>query len=194
MKTIENLPSPLRIDLACGQDKKDGFFGVDIVKLPNVDLVFDLEQYPWPFKDESVDEVRVSHYLEHTTDIMAFMNELYRIMKVGSIAEIIGPYYTSIRCWQDPTHVRALSEGTSLYWSKKWREREGLSHYPLKCDFYVTYIHIINEGWSSIWPYMDQVSRDYAVRNYWNVVDDIIYRIYKVDPKNLEKLPVDIDK
>ena len=176
---IEELPSPLKLDLACGNNKQEGYLGVDIVDMPSVDIVCDLDKYQWPFKDNSVDAVYVSHYLEHTKDLIAFMNELYRVMKKGAIAEMVGPYYTSIRCWQDPTHIRALSEGTSLYWSKGWREREKLEHYPLKCDFDVAYIHAINEGWSNIWPYMDEVSRDYAVRHYWNVVDDIVFRITK---------------
>lgn len=189
MDTIKNLPLPLKLDLACGQSKQEGFFGIDIVDVPGVDLVWDLEKYPWPFEDNSVDEVHMQHFIEHVKDLILLMNELHRIMKPLAKATIITPYYTSIRATQDPTHVRFMSEGSSLYWSKAWRDREGLSHYNFTCDFYVMYIHAINEGWSNIWPYMDQVSKDYAVRHYWNVVDDIVYQIYKVDSGNPDKLP-----
>ena len=33
-------------------------------------------------------------------------------------SQIWAPYYTSMRCWQDPTHTRAISEATFLYANK----------------------------------------------------------------------------
>lgn len=54
-----------KIDLACGDNKKDGFFGIDKVEIPGVDLVHDLNVYPWPIEDESVDEINCSHFVEH---------------------------------------------------------------------------------------------------------------------------------
>ena len=42
--------------------------------------VWDLEKYPWePFEDNMFDEIYVSHYAEHTLDLMKFMNEIWRI-------------------------------------------------------------------------------------------------------------------
>jgi len=133
------LPSPLKLDLACGEHKMAGYFGIDIAKRDGVDMIVDLEQYPWPFADNSVTEVFCAHYIEHTKDIIKFMDELYRILKPGCKAIIIAPYYTSIRAWQDPTHTRVISEGTFLYFSKTWRRLNHMSYYPIKCDFEFTY-------------------------------------------------------
>lgn len=55
----------IKIDLACGDNKREGFIGVDIFNGPSVDIVHDLNIYPYPFEDESVDEINCSHYLEH---------------------------------------------------------------------------------------------------------------------------------
>jgi SAM-dependent methyltransferase len=55
----------LKLDLACGQNKVEGFKGVDRVALEGVDYVVDLQEYPWPFEDNSVDEIYCSHYIEH---------------------------------------------------------------------------------------------------------------------------------
>lgn len=74
---------PLQLDIACGRKKREGFTGIDIAPLPGVDIVHDLEVFPWPIDDECVELVNVSHYIEHTKDLMQFMNELYRIMKAG---------------------------------------------------------------------------------------------------------------
>lgn len=177
---IKDLPSPLRLDLACGQNKKEGFYGIDIVDIPGVDMVLNLEKYPWPFKDNSVDEVFVSHFVEHVKDIIPFMDELYRVLKTGSKATIVAPYYNNVRCWMDPTHVRAISESSFLYYSKKWRTSEKLTHYPIKANFELSWTYVLDGGWHSIWPYMDENSRSYAVKSYTNVVDDIIAFLVKI--------------
>ena len=70
----------MKLDIACGQNKRQGFKGVDIAPGEGVDFVWDLEKFPWePFKDSSVTEAHVSHYMEHTKDLIKFMNEVWRI-------------------------------------------------------------------------------------------------------------------
>ena len=105
----------LKLDLACGQNKTEGYFGIDIAPGDKVDAVVDLEQFPWPIESDSAEDIVCSHYVEHTTDLIKFMDEVYRILKPGGKIKIIAPYYTSIRCWQDPTHKRAISDATFLY-------------------------------------------------------------------------------
>ena len=98
---IEVETKTVKLDLACGQRKQEGFIGVDISPQEGVDVVIDLEKYPWPFEDNSVDEVHCAHFIEHLNDFSGFFNELYRIMKVGAEANISCPYFTSIRNVQD---------------------------------------------------------------------------------------------
>jgi len=130
----------MNIDLACGNNKYKGYRGVDITKKDTeADIIHDLTIYPWPFEDNSIDKIICSHYIEHEKDLIAFMNELYRVMKVGATAGITGPYYKSIRCWQDPTHVRAITENSMLYFNQKWLKENGLQHYPITANF--TAIH-----------------------------------------------------
>ena len=128
----------LKIDLACGDRKKEGFTGVDIANIPEVDIVYDLNQYPWPFKDNSVDEIYCSHYVEHIPHLsvqailkesnsfkefkeklsndkdgfIKFFNEVYRIAKIGGKITIIAPHYMSVRAFGDPTHC--YSEDTEI--------------------------------------------------------------------------------
>ncbi len=165
----------MKLDIACGQNKQKGFKGVDIAPGEGVDFVLDLEQYPWtPFKDNSCDEIVISHYLEHVKDFMKFMDEVYRICQDGAIVRIISPYYTSIRAWQDPTHVRAISEATFLYTDKNWRVANKLDHYPMKCNFQVTnMVTFINEPWNT----KSEEAKQFAARHYWNVVSDILIEL-----------------
>lgn len=170
----------VKLNLACGQQKQDGFIGVDKIKTLAVDIVHDLETFPWSFAlDNSVDEVICSHYVEHTKDFIKFMDELYRIMKkpytnekgeeIKSKATIVAPYYSSIRCWQDPTHVRAISEFSFLYFNKVWREQNKLDHYGIKSDWDFTYGYQMSPEWVS----RSEEARVFAMKYYINVISDI---------------------
>lgn len=168
----------MKLDLACGQNKRAGFKGVDLVAGPGVDFVWDLEKYPWePFKDNSIEEIHVSHYAEHTLDLMKFMDEIWRIAAPEAKVTIIGPYYTSIRAWQDPTHTRVLSEATWLYYNKQWREINKLDHYPIKSDFAVDKILTF---FNPPWDKKTEEARQFAQQHYWNVVSDILVELRAV--------------
>lgn len=165
----------MKLDLACGQNKAKGFKGVDIAPGEGVDFVWDLEKFPWePFEDNSVSEINISHYLEHTKDLLKFMDEVWRICEDGAKVTIVSPYYTSIRAWQDPTHTRAISEATFLYFQKKWREENKLDHYPIKCDFQVVNIAVF---FNPPWDKKSEEAKAFAAQHYFNVVSDILIEL-----------------
>lgn len=173
-----------RLDIACGNRKKPGFVGVDMCS--NADVICDLEQFPWPFEDSSVDEVYCSHYIEHTRDLIAFFNELYRVMKPGATAEIIAPYYSSIKAWQDPTHVRAISENTFFYCNREWRLINKLGHYPIVADFDYNFEFLLQPAWED----KSDTELRFAMRHYINVISDIHTVLTKrgsSDPKKFKK-------
>lgn len=168
-KIKSKFPTPLKLDIACGQNKTPDFYGVDIAKAPGVDLVYDLEKFPWPFPDNSVETAVCVHYIEHTKDIIKFMDELYRILKPGATIIIRAPYYNSMRAWQDPTHTRVISEATFFYYNKDWREANKLDHYPIKADFDFSFGYDFTPDWAM----RSEEARAFAVRHYTNVVMDI---------------------
>ena len=155
-------PNAVRLDLACGNRKTPGFKGVDISTDSGADFVVDLEKYPWPWKDDSVDEVMCSQYLEHVPDTMKFMNELWRVLKLGAKATIVTPYYTSVKAWQDPTHVKAISEYSYLYYTKGWREQEKLTHYPIKANFDVKWA----VEWNGDFRGLEQDKQEWALKHF----------------------------
>jgi predicted SAM-dependent methyltransferase len=167
---------PVKVSLACGQNKPEGFIGVDVEKVDGVDVVANLEQFPWPFADDSVDEIECSHYVEHTPDLNAFMDECYRILKPGGKMHIVAPYYSSIRAWQDPTHKRAISEMTFFYYNKGWRDSNKLDHYGIKSNFDFQWGY----AWDNYWGQRSEESRAFALRHYINVVSDIYVTLEKI--------------
>lgn len=141
----ENLARPkqsgdVKLNLACGDRPIDGFIGVDKFRTPAVDKVCDLLRFPWPWKANSVDEVMCSHFFEHVPRLLRprFMEELHRILKPGAKAVIVTPWAWSSRSVQDFTHEwPPIVPGSYLYFNKKWREDNKLTHGPYKiaCDF-----------------------------------------------------------
>ena len=68
----DKVEDKVKIDIGCGQNKKEGFTGWDVSPKSDADLVIDVRNTPWPLDDKSVDEVHSSHFLEHLTGMSYF--------------------------------------------------------------------------------------------------------------------------
>jgi len=109
----------VNIQLAGGEEPEKGFINIDIRDVEGVDVVHDLEKYPWPFPDNSADLVLASHIVEHIEPhkfgFIKFMDEIWRITKPGGQLMISTPYAGSFAFYQDPTHVNPCNEATWSY-------------------------------------------------------------------------------
>lgn len=105
------------LDIGCGENKQKGFVGMDRRKLPGVDIVHDLERFPYPLPDESCLTIVGSHIVEHIKPwlMLDFMNELWRIAKVGAQLYFVHPYGVNTLFVQDPTHCNPCNEATWQY-------------------------------------------------------------------------------
>jgi SAM-dependent methyltransferase len=104
-------------DLGCGENKQNpNWFGVDCRKLKGVDLVQDLEKFPWRIKSETFNLVVANHLIEHINPakggFISFMNEVWRILKPEGEFMISAPYATSPGMYRDPTHINFINEET----------------------------------------------------------------------------------
>jgi SAM-dependent methyltransferase len=150
---LAEVPQPIRIDIGCGKNKREGFIGLDQHPFAGVDHVLNFGSAVWPWADNSVDEAHCSHVIEHLTNFgdkwerVHFFNELYRVLKPGAKCALIFPHWASSRFYGDPTHKEPLSEWWSFYLLKSWRvtnaphcdydQAPGPQSY--QCDFDVTY-------------------------------------------------------
>ena len=108
------------VDIGCGGNKQNkDWFGIDYRKLPGVDLVQDLEKFPWAIPSESFDTGLASHVVEHINPshgiFISWMNEVWRILKPGADFLIGAPYATSPGMFRDPTHCNFVNEETWTY-------------------------------------------------------------------------------
>ena len=97
------------VDIGCGPSKIDGFIGLDIRRLPLVDIVHDLNVIPWPLESNSADLVIASHVVEHVDSVISFMSELHRILKDEGKLVIRYPHYSQRHAFTDPTHKRFMT-------------------------------------------------------------------------------------
>lgn len=114
-----------KLNLGCGKDIKKGFVNIDSVKLPGVEIVHDLDKYPWPFKDNEFGLVFCSHVLEHLSSITRPMEEIWRITKPKGRIVIEVPIFPSINAAVDPTHKQFYTYLTFNY----FRPEDNLNYY-----------------------------------------------------------------
>jgi predicted SAM-dependent methyltransferase len=85
---------------------------VDILPAESaVDLVMDLNQYPWrEIPTGAALHINASHILEHLVDVPKFMDECWRILVPGGSMYIEVPEARNIDlAWSDPTHKRPFT-------------------------------------------------------------------------------------
>lgn len=118
----------VKLNLGCGTKILAGYCNVD--KYGEPDLRWDLEKFPWPWENDSVDEIILSHVLEHlgkTPDqFIEIMKEIYRISVSDAIIKIVVPHPRHDYFISDPTHVRPITPKMMSMFSKKnnviWQE------------------------------------------------------------------------
>src|SRR5919202_4987122 len=107
----------VRLDIGCGRSKFAGTLGVDVAPVPGVDVAADLSR-GLPFRDNSVDAIYTSHTLEHMPDLIAAMEELWRVCKDGARLNIWVPHASCpFVTWIDPTHRRGVTNENLSYFN-----------------------------------------------------------------------------
>ncbi len=114
------------LHLGCGHSKLLGTIGVDILPHGEVDVVHNLDQYPWPFEPHSVDVVFAHSVIEHIDNIVALFEELARILKPGGRVIITVPHFRSTDSFTDPTHKHFFTSQSLDYFIENSGQ---LSHY-----------------------------------------------------------------
>lgn len=152
---------PLRLNLGCGRaqfpaepgakvvahiaaylpdsayDEAAGWVNVDRIRQSGVQQVVDTFHYPWPWADNSVDEIWASHIVEHIPhdpkvrffaprilrDLVkhahdgfyAWFYEAWRVLKPGGLIHIVCPWAWCVTGMSDPQHTRYITSQTFSY-------------------------------------------------------------------------------
>ncbi len=147
------------LHIGCGNSKLPGAIGVDMLKMPAVDVVHDLDVYPWPFEDNSIDGLVAHSVMEHVTNIVSFFDEVSRISKQGARVVIEVPYFRCVDSFTDPTHKHFFTSASLDYFLEN---KNSLSGYG-----YSTYTYIKRGFWYG-WP---QQSSNLLVRWFKSYIE-----------------------
>lgn len=117
MPKRKKVKQKILLDIGCGFNKQKGFIGMDKRNVDGVDIVHDVEKFPWPLDNESCSVVVMSHLIEHIKPWLQIdvMDEAWRIIEVGGILAIATPHGESFGYLQDPTHCAPWVEATIDY-------------------------------------------------------------------------------
>ena len=94
------------------------------------DVIWDLRKLPWPFEDDTFDEVHAYEVLEHLGqqgDYKAFFaqfSEIWRITKAGGMLFATVPWWQDEWAWGDPSHTRVITPATLTFLSQIEYEKQ----------------------------------------------------------------------
>lgn len=125
------------LNLGAGNKLVRGAIQHDRIKhRPEIAVVWDLNDLPWPWADDSFDLVVACAVLEHLRiTLLESVNECWRILRPGGVLYAKLPYWKSDAAYRDPTHYWRFSLDTcdifdpttkygrdySFYTERKWR-------------------------------------------------------------------------
>lgn len=178
----QTVAEELRLDLGTGKGhrKPAGFVGVDVAKHDGVDVVCNLGAPNWPWADNSVDEVHCDHVLHYLTakQRVTFMNELWRVLKLGAQAKIIVPHWCAARAYLDlNVEWPPVTEAWFFTLHRPWREDQNSNVMPdLRCNFDHTLAYGMNPNVQTKHVEYQQ----FALENYKEAAQDIHVMLIKV--------------
>ena len=121
---LEPTPSRLlgkKLNLGAGWRPLPGYVNLDIARIKGIDVVHNLNKIPYPFADNTFDEVCAFDVLEHLDDYIAAIREIHRILKPGGKLRIVVPHWNSNGVFFDPTHKHGFAYTTFEYFCKGYR-------------------------------------------------------------------------
>jgi hypothetical protein len=202
MKMVEEIKTEsklIRLDFGCGKSKiveaGKSWIGVDAMAFEGVDIVLDLTakeksvQNPdysithtyktWPWEDNSVDEIHASHFVEHldASERIHFVNECWRILKIGSQCRVIVPHWASCRSYGDLTHKwPPISEFWFYYLSCEWLKINAPHNTEYKCNFSCGWGYSLNQALLV----KNTEYQNFALANFKEAASDTICTMTKV--------------
>lgn len=132
------------LDVGCGGRKLPGSTGMDVLALPGVDMVHDINVRPWPVADASFDLVFMNHVLEHVADVPTTLDEIGRVLAPGGRLVVQVPYFRNVDAYNDPTHTHFFTSRTLDYFI----QGKGLANYRY------TKTTFVEKGFWYGWPHI----------------------------------------
>ena len=93
----------MKLNLGCGKDIKPDYINLDIVDYGG-NKIHDINTFPYPFEDNTFEEIYASHVLEHLDNFNKTVIELYRIAKPNCTIIVYAPFFLNTKYFGEPDH------------------------------------------------------------------------------------------
>jgi SAM-dependent methyltransferase len=142
--TKENMFADGKTGLHIGPGTKalPGATTIDILPLAGVEVVHDLDVFPWPFEESSFDVIFAHSVFEHLDNQIAVMKEMSRILKGGGRIVIAVPHFRCTDAFTDATHKHFFTTQSLDYYI----EGKALAQYQYSKE------RFIEKGFWFGWP------------------------------------------
>jgi len=123
----------VKLDVGCGTNKQPGYVGLDRVQTPGVDIVHDIQKFPWPVPSGSCSSILMSRVWEYVEPKHRdrLMNELWRVCRHDGQLLLASPYAGTLLA-NSGNHYSCPTELTFLAYTPDWPTITiGRQAYPL---------------------------------------------------------------
>jgi ubiquinone/menaquinone biosynthesis C-methylase UbiE len=163
----------MKLHLGCGKKYMKGWVNCDINPHLKTDYCFDADnpKKPWPFKDNTFEEIYSNHVLEHCKNYLWVMSEIYRVCKNKAILQINVPYLTLTKYnLVNPYHHTYFNEYSFEFFDQlkgSANETNDIHLKTLKIVF-----HYLPE-----WEDKSESEKEFARKHYFNVCRSIDFTL-----------------
>lgn len=129
--------SGILLDVGCRDRKETHFTGINDRKFEGVDIVHNLEAFPYPFPNESCLTIKAAHVIEHIKPWLAFdwFDEMWRLLIPNGQLAVSAPFANSQGFFNDPTHITYINEATFQHLDPNYPLYKQHEPKPWKIDF-----------------------------------------------------------
>jgi hypothetical protein len=167
-----------KINICGGAEVTPGFRNMNPVKVNETDVVWSVENLPWPFDDGTVMELNIGPYICQIPNLDQFMDEAYRVLVPNGKLTVLSPYYTSIAYWRNIRNITPITEDTFGFYCVGWLKARKVMK-KVTCDFEpVGNTFFYSEDYAL---YADQ-TKEFARKHYWNVCEAMQATLCAVKP------------
>ncbi len=111
-KEFDLKPNDVVFNLGCGMSAKEEYVNIDQEMVEGADIIQDLNDESWKFKNGIADKIIAYDIIEHMNNVDGFMEECHRVLKPGGLMFVHVPYYNHHLAYTDPQHLHYFTPDT----------------------------------------------------------------------------------
>ena len=166
----------MNLNIGAGKTRIQNFINIDISK--KADVVLDLNKDPLPFETDSADIVFSAHTLEHVSNYLFALGEIYRVLKPWGKLYLALPYITLTEMHLvNPYHKTGFNEFSFDFFNPDLLKGSAAEENPILFKKIFHRYHYMGKI-----KHLPAVVKNIARRHLFNIVKEIDFGLYCFKP------------